>query len=223
MENGLGRVRKLFEAIDASSPDTDVKLRENLQLELLVAQCGAPNREITRAGRAFYVVAPTARAAVVALPTTAFLLAIYNNEPDAGRSYVIDWVSATNAATTSGAAAEAQLLVGLGQVREALPADPGTVVVKKCNGFGLSPDSRARFADNTTSPTALSWTPVGPSGNKFNVVANTSSVGYGVHADLGGRFIVAPGRYFGVTVIANATGETFFCALGWHETQTQLG
>src|SRR5438477_3048709 len=100
-----GRVHKVLEGVDTSSPDVDAQFGMSPQLELDVANSAAPYREIVRVGRAFYVAATSGVAAVVALPTTAVLLALYNGEPDGGRAYAIDWMSATCTATVSGATA----------------------------------------------------------------------------------------------------------------------
>src|SRR3954466_4146880 len=116
----IARVRKLLEGIDSSSVSDNEQITLTPQLEQLVAQSSSPYREIVRMGRAFGVTNTTAVAAVVAVPTTAVHLALYNNAPDGGRSLVIDWVSAQNVVSTA-VATQAQLLVNIGQVRETAP------------------------------------------------------------------------------------------------------
>src|SRR6267143_3897886 len=86
----LARVRKGNEGFDSSSPDTAQQPTLNDQLEMFVALGSSAYGEIVRLGRAFEVHTPAAVAGVVAIPTTGVLLQIYNNEPDAGRSYIID-------------------------------------------------------------------------------------------------------------------------------------
>jgi hypothetical protein len=68
-------------------------------------------------GRAFYTNTTTAVASVVALPTTAVTLALYNNAPDGGRSLVIDWVGAINI-VAGAATGQSEIIGNLGQVRE---------------------------------------------------------------------------------------------------------
>lgn len=218
------RIRKTFESIDAGVGGDEETLVLDQQRNLLVANAAAPYLDVVRSGRAFYTNTTTAVAAVVAVPTTAVMFALYNNEPDGGRSYVIDWVAAQNVVSTA-VASQAQLLVNLGQVREAAPTD-GALVIKKANGLGGgSNDTRARTiltatALPATTGLATNWVPVGSNGVKPGVAGTP---GYGMWQNLDGRFIVPPGRYFAVHVVANVVGETFQAFIGWHERQITLG
>src|SRR3954468_15916914 len=105
----------------------------------------SPYGEIPRLGRAYRVGPTAAVAAVVAVPSTACMYAIYNNEPDGGRSFIIDWVSAQNVVSTA-VAAQAQLLLLVGQVRETAPADatPAGQLVKLNGLGGGTSDTRMR-------------------------------------------------------------------------------
>src|SRR6476646_6097145 len=96
-----GRIRKLLDGLDAGSVGDDESVVLDQQRNVLVAPGAAPYTDIVRIGRAFYVNTTAAVAAVVAVPTTAVLMAIYNNEPDGGRSFVIDWVAAQNVVSTA--------------------------------------------------------------------------------------------------------------------------
>lgn len=220
----IGRVRKLLEGIDGSSVSDNEQITLTPQLEQLVAAGAAPFREITRMGRAFAVSNVTAAAAVVAIPTTAVNLAIYNNAADAGRSLIIDWVSAQNVVSTA-VASQAQLLVCVGQLRETAPTDLG-LAIKKLNGYGGgSADTVVRtITSGTALPAATgiaaNWFPYGPSVGKPGAAGTP---GYGLWAPVDGRIIVAPGRYFAVQVIANVVGETFISQIAWHEAQLNLG
>lgn len=220
----IGRVRKLLEGIDGSSVSDNEQITLTPQLEQLVAAGAAPFREITRMGRAFAVSNVTAAAAVVAIPTTAVNIAIYNNAPDGGRSLIIDWVSASNVVSTA-VASQAQLLVCIGQVREAAPTDLA-LGIKKLNGYaGGSVDTVVRTITSgtalpATTGVAANWFPYGPSVGKPGVAGTP---GYGLWAAIDGRIIIPPGRYFAVQVIANVVGETFISQVGWHEAQLNLG
>lgn len=220
----LGRVRKLLEGIDGSSVGDDEQIALTPQLEQLVAFGAAPYREITRMGRAFYTGTTAAIGAVVAVPTTAALFALYNNAPDGGRSMVIDWVAAQNVVSTA-VAGQAQLLGNLGQVRETAPTD-AALAIKKANGYGAGTnDSVARSILNATAlpattGLAANWFPIGPSASKPGVAGTP---GYGLYQTVDGRFIVPPGRYFALHVLANVVGETFVGFVGWHEAQLNLG
>jgi hypothetical protein len=222
----MARVRKILEGIDQSSPDQAVQVTVNDQLELIVASGASPQGEITRVGRAFKNGTQTAVAGVVAIPTTAVGFAIYNNEPDGGRSYIIDRVWAQNVASTA-VATQAQMLALVGQVRETAPTDatPANSLVK-LNGFGGgSTDSRQRAILTATALPATTglqglWIPVGPAGVKTGVAALP---GYGMEALIQGRMICAPGRYFAITVLSSVVGETFQMGVEWHEKLLRLG
>lgn len=220
----MGRVRKLLESLDSASPGADEQVALNDQLEQLIAVGAAPYSEIVRAGRAFKIGTAAAIGAVVAVPTTAVMFALYNNEEDGGKSMIIDWVAASNVVSTA-VASQAQLLGLIGQVREAAPTDAALAIVKM-NGMGQgTPDSSARSILNATAlpattGIAANWMPLGPSVGKPGAAGTP---GYGLWADVGGRIIVPPGRYFGVHVLANVVGETFLAYVGWHEKQLRLG
>lgn len=221
----LGRVRKLTEGIDGESVgNEEVQMALNPQLEQITAPGAAPYQEIVRMGRCFWTGTTSAVAAVVAIPTTAVLMALYNNAPDGGRSLVIDWISAQNVVSTA-VASQAQMLALIGQVREAAPTD-AALTIKKCNGYGSAgPDTVARsIVSGTALPAATgvaaNWFPVGPNGVKPGVAATP---GYGMYQQMDGRIIVPPGRYFAIHVVANVVGETFQGFIGWHEKQLNLG
>lgn len=220
----LGRVRKLLEGIDASAVSENEQITLTPQLEQLVAASAAPFREIVRMGRAFYVTTTTAVAAAVAIPTTGHMLSLYNNAPDGGRSLVIDWVGASGVAKTA-AAGQAHIIVNVGQVREAIPTD-AALAIKKANGLGGGTnDTMVRtILTGTTLPAttglAANWVPLGPAAG-FPGAAATP--GLAVWAPVDGRFIVPPGRYFAMHVIADVVGSTFQGSIGWHELQLNLG
>lgn len=221
----LARVRKLLEGIDYEASGSDgVQIAVTPQMEQLTAAGAAPYSEIVRLGRAYYVNTTSAVAAVVAIPTTAVMFALYNNEPDGGRTYVIDWVAASNVASTA-VGCQAHIIVCPGQVRETPPTDGG-LVIKKCNGNGGgSNDTRARTILTATALPATTglqtnWTPVGMNAVKPGV---TTTPGYGIFCPIDGRFTVPPGRYFAMHVVANVVGETFQGFIGWHEITTDLG
>lgn len=226
MQFGIrARIRKLLEGIDAEMTGGDPRdVTLNQQLELLIAAGSAPYSEIIKMGRAFWSGTTTAIAAVTAIPTTGHMYAIYNNEPDGGRSIIIDWVAAQNVVSTA-IATQAQMLGLLGQVREAAPTDAGTGV-KKLNGLGGGTvDLNARFILNATAlpaatGVALNWFPIGQNAVKTGVAATP---GYGMYQQLDGRIIVAPGRYFAVHVLASVAGETFVAFIGFHTKLIALG
>lgn len=218
----LGRIRKLLEGIDAGSVGDDEQVTLTGQLEQIVAPGASPYGEIIRLGRSYVINDTAAVAAVVAIPTTAIGFCIYNGEPDGGRSYVIDWVAAQNVVSTA-VVCQAQIIANLGQVREAVPAN-SAMVPKKLNGSGPGYDTKVLSVLTTALPAttglAANWFPIGMSSQKPGAA---TTPGYGCYANVDGRIIVPPGRYFAVHVLANVTGETFVHWIAWHERQMTLG
>jgi hypothetical protein len=220
----IGRIRKALEGIDAGSPGDDEQLALTGQLEQLVAMGASPYGEITRLGRAYKVGTAAAVAAVVAIPTTAAMLQLYNNEPDGGRSLIIDWVAASGVAKTA-AAGQAQILVCVGQVREAIPADAALAIVKMNGLGGGNGDTKARTVLTATAlpaatGVAANWMPWGPA---IGAPGAAGTPGDGLWAAVDGRIVVPPGRFFAMHVLADVVGSTFQAYIGWHEKQLVLG
>src|SRR6516162_125352 len=224
----VGRIRKLLEAIDAEIPGGDPRdVTLNQALELLVAQGSAQYEEFTRPGRAFWTGTTTAVAGVVAIPTTAVMLALFNNAIDGGKSLIIDWIAAQNVASTA-VATQAQMLALIGQTRETAPT-AAAITFKKMNGLAGGANQQV---DSVAIPiiggTALpattgivgNWFPVGQNAVKPVVTTNP---GYGTYQRLDGSVIVPPGRYFAMHVLSSVVGETFQGFIGWHERQITLG
>lgn len=221
--NTLGRVRKLSESYDIEAPGNNAQLALTQQIELLIAAGVSPYQETTRPGRSVVLHTTTAIAAVVAMPTTAHMYAIYNNEPDGGESFVVDWIAANNIVSTA-VVVQAQMLVCVGQVRETAPTD-ATVANIKMNSLGVRNDVNLTSILNATAlpgttGIAANWLPWGDSVTKPSAVGTP---GYGLWKPVEGRIIVAPGRYFAVHVLANVVGETFLAYIAGHMKQLTLG
>lgn len=221
----LGRVRKLLEAIDIEAGGVDQRdLVLSQQLELLVAAGAAPYQEIVRAGRAFWTGTTTAVAGVIAIPTTAVMFALFNNDVDGGRSLIIDWLAAQNVVST-GVATQAQMLGLIGQVRETAPTDAALIINKRNGLGGGANDTKVRTILTATplpgtTGAAGKWFPIGMPGIKTGVAATP---GYGMYQQINGDIIVPPGRYFAMHVLSSALAETFQGFIGWHEKQITLG
>lgn len=219
------RIRKLVEAAVGSPEIDDVTPTLSQQLELLIAQGAAPYQEIVRAGLGVKVGTTTAVAGIVAIPTTAVAMGLYNADPDGGRSMVIDWVAAINAVSTA-VATQAQMLALVGQVRETAPADGG-LTFTKLNGNGSTNKPNVNVlsiltatALPATTGLATNWFPVGQQMLKTGVAATP---GYGGQTPIDGRIVVAPGRYFALHVLSSVVGETFNVFAGFHMKQLNLG
>ena len=217
----MGKVRGLNIDQYEQPGDEEVQSALSGQAEELSCFASAQYQEQVRNGRAFYIsnaigspVAP-----VTAIPTTAVILALYNNEPDGGRSYVLDYVWAFNVAVTSVTIFHSGIIGQLGQIREAIPTNAAPVI-KSANGMGKL-DSRARTVVGTTvaSFTAGGWFPMGDSW--INSVITLP--GHSKIVNVDGRIIVPPGRYFGLHVLSSITTQTYIMGIGWTEKNLYLG
>ena len=191
------------------------------QGDQLHAMSAAPYAEISRLGRTYWTNTTTAVATVVAMPTTAQIISIFNNEPDGGRSYIINQVWAMFVAST-GSIAHASLVACLGQVREATPAQ-AAIVMKNVDGFQKF-DTQVRVI---IAATALPST-TGFAGNWFPVTdainaCVTSLPGFQKVFNIDGRYIVPPGRYFALHAVSNVTNVTAQVGISWTEKLLQLG
>lgn len=217
--------RSLAGAIDPGSTDEN-RLALNPFNEQFVAQGGSPFENIVAAGRAFEIntgmTTSTDLAAVIAVPTTAVMLAIYNNEPEGGRSYIIDRVWALHT-TAAASLAHACIIGALGTTRVAAPTDATPAgALRALNGSGGT-DTRVRSVVATTidavSGIAANWTVLSAS----SATGVTSLPGVAMVGDVNGRLIVPPGRYFAIHVLASAVGHEFNCGIQWHERTLALG
>jgi hypothetical protein len=224
----MGRIRKLLEAFDASSPDVQAQVALNDQLELLVANAASPYAELVRPGRAFEVHCTAAIAAVVALPTTAALLSLWNGEQDGGRSYVIDRVWALRIASTTAIASQAALIGCLGQTRVASLGAASGLPANALNSNN-GKDTRAVSYLNAVALDAVTgvvgnWRVLPGQTGGVKISAGAATVGGDfINAEVNGRIIVAPGRAFGMHVFAPLVAETFIAGIEWHEKQLRLG
>ena len=211
----LGKVRGIFmDLLPTNREDEQVQLTG--QGEQLVANSAAMYQEICRQGKMFWTNTTTDNVAVTAIPTTGVLMAIYNNENDGGRSLIIDQVWAM--ITTDGAAAlkHCGLIGCLGMVRETVPTD-AALAIHQCNGMGNT-DTRVRttiFGTALPSGTgiAANWFPLGYSVNS----AVAALPGYQIMVDVFGKYIVPPGRYFALNVLASVNTIEAQVGIMWHE------
>lgn len=212
------RVRKPLESFDFAALGVDDRPTMNEQLELLVAQGSSPGEAAAISGRAYATRTTSAVAAVVAIPTTAVMLAFYNTEADDGESAVFENFFAQNVASTA-VASQAQILVCIGQVRETAPTNALPTIIKM-NGVGGGGGSSILTGTLTatalpgTTGVAANWIPWGPSAVKPGAA---TTPGYGIWAPVCGQIILPPGRFLGLHVIANVVGETFVIGATWRE------
>lgn len=218
----LARIRKLLEAVDSGAVGDDEQLTLNEQLEQLVAQGTSPYEEIVKVGRAFETKSVSALAAVVAVPTVANMLSIWNGEPDGGRCFIIDRVWALNIVSTA-VASQCTLLGCLGQTRVAAIAASAFAKNQLNGNGGLDTRAIASIANlDAVTGIVANWRVLpGHSGGIKTGAAATP--GYFANANVDGRIIVPPGRLFAMHVLANVVGETFIGGIEWHERKMIIG
>lgn len=201
--------------------ETEISAEATAAGEALVVAGMAPYEETTRAGNSFHCTATAAVAAVVALPTTAAGIGLYNSASDGGKSIIIDALYAIQD-TGHSTLGQNILIYVVGQTRVAALSTP--LVIRRNNGNGATNDSIAiikaggAILDSVTG-VAIGWIGVGQTSNQSLV----SLPGQSLWADLGGRIIVPPGRQFGLNVLSSNVENTWNCGIMWHEKQLTLG
>ena len=214
----LAKIRGLNTDVQYGYGDEETQFELSGQGEQEIALAATPFQEIYRQSRSYYINTITQVASVIAMPTTAVAFAIYNNEPDGGRSYIIDQVWALFTANAS-ILPQAGLVGCLGQVREAIPTNAmtTTIILKNPNGVGKL-DSRSRCiltatALPATTGFASNWFPITDHTN----AAVTSLPGMQKVFNLDGRYIVPPGRYFGIHCVSAKVDVQAQYGIAWTE------
>lgn len=224
--NVFGVVRKMLQGIDKVSVGVNAQMSMTEQLEKIVAWGGSPWEEIVKMGAAFetHIVTANALAPVVAIPTTANMLSLWNGEPDGtGRSLIIDrvWGLLVVGIGTTG---QSSLIGCLGQTRVAAPAV--TVLAKNTlNGTG-SNDTKVSTSIavlDAVTGVAANWRLLPSQTGGVKAGAGTTPGTY-INAEVNGRIIVPPGRLFAMHVFAETvTTQTFIGGIEWHEKVISLG
>lgn len=224
----LGRVRQLLQGVDQGSKGDDEQIALNEQYEQLVAMGASQYGEIVRIGRAFEVHTVSAVAAVVALPTTAAMLSLWNGEADSGRSYVIDRVWGLRIVSTTAIASQASLIGCLGQTRVATLGTLSGLPKNALNGNAGADSKAASYltavALDAVTGTTNNWRVLPGQTGGLKISAGAATVGGDfINAEVNGRIIVPPGHVFAAHVMAPLVGETFICGIEWHERTMSLG
>jgi hypothetical protein len=187
---------------------------------LAVAQTELPLGEVTRAGR-FYVgglqLAANAIAPDTSLPTTTAKLALFNGEPDGGKTYFIDHAHLFLASGTAAAGLTAWAAVSKGKL--------ATAVAAMATGFdvaaarGLQGNSNAKFGTAVTLPAGTVWHSLG--GGYQAAAANFGQSDQ--PWEIRGGLAVPPGYALGLAVLSGAgTTPLYGWSLRWAELETDL-
>jgi hypothetical protein len=174
-----------------------------------------PLTAITAAGNSYWASTTTAAAPVVAIPTTAALLGLWNGEPDTGKSYIIDSIFLVQVAITA-AVQNVGLLVNISQAQ--IPTAIANTITPRPLRAGLPYRGAARVAVgitlNATDGVAANWMPMGLTPSP----SNTLQIGTVIDYDVAGRIIIPPKNQLSLTALAGAaTASSVQLGVRWHE------
>lgn len=179
---------------------------------------GLPERaEIVRHGDSWQAIR-TSYTALTALPTTAFIMSIWNGEPDNGKSYVIDSVFSMKIAVDTIQVDSIGLFVQLVRPPVAPVTDAGLAIVSLSGR--KSYDGRARLVEGGTAISGR-WDLLGDSPQNAPALAGTAWQMWDV--SVYGKYIVPPGGVFGFhRAEVTATANKFRAGFRWHEVRLPL-
>lgn len=163
--------------------------------------------------RLFVAGTATPVAPVAAVPTTAAQFALWNGEPDGGKTYTITAVSFTTA-VSAGAAFVGQLLANVAAARR--PIISGTAANGPRSTDGITGGTNAVVASAVTiGATWGVWHPVGMS---VNGGAATATISMGAWQNVRGLYLLPPGGVLALAVLCSAAGSaTCNCYVQWEE------
>lgn len=176
--------------------------------------------ELNRANKIFGAVVgngATFKAPVTAVPTTTATWAIWNGEPDGGKSYVILQAGFFLASGT--AAVGASLIAAVSNIRHATQSAYASTVIHSMGGGGKT--TKAVLANAVTiAGTQPPWVQLAADGS----LTAAATIGQGLVArDLGGLYLVRPGGVFALDVLSG-TGTTALYGVSviWAELELDL-
>ncbi len=175
-------------------------------------------------GRVWRVQEVTATGSVIALPSTASLLTIGNNEPDDGLWYVVLAVTAFNSANAAAidgfglAGVLSQIPAVTGGLGVTMAQDLAKTVAKSMVGIrGGTYNGRAIF-DTGVAVTDDDWFPIATG---INSTAIASGTGATVFSWVNGLIVMPPKTLFGMVSTATSTSCTTRKGLIWAEVPRQ--
>lgn len=209
-----GRVRGLF-AGNYPENREDEQFHLNTRGDQLVAQALPERTELVRLGDSWQVMTASAIAPLTAVPTTTGGLNLWNGEPAAGKSYVIDRVQVTEIVVD---ATQANMTAVFAQnVRQPVTAPTDAALVIRSLSGRNAYAGRARTTVNA-AVTNDGWFPIGTSAPA--AAAAAGSAWKVTDVPLNGLYIVPPGGQFCVHAakVAATAGQIQF-SIVWHEVQ----
>ena len=181
------------------------------QGDLKVSKFMPDYAQLVAEGRVWRAHEVTATASVVALPTTAALFTIGNNEPDDGLWYVVLAAYAFNVANA--AAIDSFSLVGCvsqlpavtGGLAVTMAQDQAKTTIKSMGGIRGGGYNGRAILDTGVTITDDVWFPLGPSSGSTGVA---SAAGAAVFNWMHGLIILPPKTLLGLVSVATSTSNT---------------
>lgn len=184
--------------------------------ETIVANGLPLGSELVRQGRSFWAILASPVAPVVAIPTTASLMGLWNGEPDNGKAYAVDTVGVISVVLT----AAAQIATPIVNLSTAKPAGQvaSAVLPKGMRGGLLSGPTRACIVlGGTLAVAADNWFPP-PGLGSTGGLAIASTFGQVNAFDVQGRLVIPPGQIMNINALATAaTAASILIYVAWHE------
>lgn len=174
---------------------------------------GVPSKtELVRLGDTWslQIAAANAFTHVAAAPTTLAQLVLYNGEPGAGKSYVINAVWSVCTLTIA-AASNSTLVYQVGD-SIAAPTDDTAQLITSPLGHSYGGNAQRDLA--VTSMTANKWASLASSSPGASV-----SVGFGLFAEVNGGIILQPGATLGLNLILGTAVGKSVIGVNWSEVQ----
>jgi len=193
----------------ATPSKAEVSLHPNTS-DLFIAQGLPPYTEITRGGGGWQAMSTAAVAALVVRPTTTAMATLHNNEPEGGRSLIMDAAFIHNLVGVAGSSYGIWLCVH--PVGMAAPTNDITVR-NSLSGRAANNGSATTLFDNGATVADNGWFPWGDSGHAVTVTVP----GGQQTAPINGRIIIPPKAGISLHVVADTTGATFTSGFRWYE------
>ena len=213
-------LNKIFLAVRGSyQPNYPEGVDEQPQLnnrgEQIVSAGLPPLAQLASLGNSYWASTTTAAAPVIAIPTTAALIGLWNGEPAGGKSYIIDSLFVVQVAVTAAIQNVGILAnIALQRVDTALA---NTIAPR--NMYSTLPyRGRGRVAVGITldaaNGIAANWMPMGTTA----APAGSLQIGTVVDCDVKGGIIIPPGGQLALSAIAGAaTASSIQIGFRWHE------
>lgn len=211
-----GWVRGLVVADNGESRE-DVQLNVNNRGDLLIAQALPELTELVRLGGSWYCLSAAA-APLIAVPTVAAGLSLFNNEADLGKCMAIDSFGCVEIITDAAQQNSLALFASLApRGSPALPAD-AALTIASLSGRKAGTGANIRTAAGAVTLATDVWCPHAPAAP--GATAFAGAVWRVTEAQVRGLYYVPPEAMFSIAAVKTvATAAQIRYFIRWHEVQ----